>query len=156
MRILAAIVIVSFLVSPAKPTAMSPDRIFSENRNSVVRIFTNGVLNGCGFVVSEDGLIVTANHVVTTEESELSEPFSRIEVQQVGGSHPHYATVIDHSRVSDTALLQIHVAKSPHVSLGDLSKTKPFDTATLITFWPGSDVPLLLNGIVSGIGVQKV
>lgn len=136
-----------------KPPVLTPKEIFTKNRDAVVQIFVNSELSGCGFIISTNGLVVTANHVITTKESNFTEPFSTIEVRKVG-QKLRFATVIRHSNVSDTALLRIIADDLPHVTIGDARSVEPSDAGTMITFLPDSraGLPLLVTGSVSGIG----
>jgi S1-C subfamily serine protease len=148
--IVAAVI---FLFAPTNSPIVAPSEIFAKNKNAVVRIYVNGQIAGCGFIISADGLIVTANHVVTTEESGFTELGSPIEVEKAGERKSHYATVLDHSDTSDTALLRLIGYELPHVTIGDWTAIQPSNAVAIITFLPGSGLPLLLTGTVSGTGM---
>jgi S1-C subfamily serine protease len=60
----------------------SPERIFKKHKDAIVRIYVNGTFRGCGFVVSQDGLVVTAKHVITGAEFPSNIKAAGIEVQQ--------------------------------------------------------------------------
>ncbi len=143
-----------FLFGGDKVPTLTPSEIFARNSDAVVQIFVNGRISGCGFIVSSDGLVFTANHVVTTEESKFTEVSAEIEVRKIG-QRSHVATVISQSIPSDTALLRIIADDLPHVAIGDLKSVQPSSAATMITFLPDSraNVPLLVTGTVSGVGV---
>jgi len=144
------------LLGPPSSQMLSPGEIFEQNKEAVVRIFTPGDHTGCGFVISPDGLIVTANHVITTEESQYTEVASTIEVEKLGDKRSHIATVVAHSNRSDTALIRIIAAELHHTTLGDSNTIKPSDAATIVTFLPNPrqfQAQLLLIGNVSGTGM---
>jgi S1-C subfamily serine protease len=142
------------LFGPENAPTLTPSEIFTKNKDAIVQIFVNGELSGCGFIISADGLVITANHVVTTEESNFTQTFSTIEVRKLG-QRSHFATVVTHSDVSDTALLRIIADNLPYVALGSAQPIQPSSAATMITFLPDSrwNLPLLITGTVSGTGV---
>jgi S1-C subfamily serine protease len=143
---------ICFALGSNKPKEITPHEIFVQYKQAVVRIFVNGAINGCGFVVSSDGLIATANHVVTAEESGGTKSSENIEIQFLGEKRSHFATVLANSAQNDTAILRIPVDGLPHVELGDTSSVKEGDSTTLITYWPDGNLPLLITGPVSLIG----
>jgi S1-C subfamily serine protease len=151
-----AIAVFMFLFAGDKPATLTPKEIFERNDAAVVQIFVNNELSGCGFIVSADGLIITANHVVTTEESHFTETYSNIEVR-IPRQRTHPATVVAHSDVSDSAVLRIIVDGLPHVILEDSKAIEPSAPVAMITFLPDSrwNVPLLVTGSVSGTAMVR-
>jgi S1-C subfamily serine protease len=144
-------VVLVLLAGTASEQTFTPKKIFEQNKGAIVRIFVNGTISGCGFIVSGDGLIVTANHVIASAKPTQEQPFP-IAVEMLGQSKSHFATVADHSVSADVAVLRITGSGFPHVTLGDSTTVQVYDPTTLVTFWPAGNAPLLLTGIVSGIG----
>lgn len=146
--------LILLLAWQAKTAQVTPREIFDANNDATVRIYTNGAMNGCGFVVSEDGLVVTANHVVTTPESRFTQPFESIAVKI--GKREHPATIVKSSQVNDVALLRIIAAQLPHVKLGKCCEIWRSEPIFVIAYYPETEfhnIPLLLQGTVAGAGV---
>jgi len=67
----------------------SPARILQKNKDAVVRIYANGIFRGYGFVVSKDGLVITADHLIPSDENLPIRQPAEIEVEQRNGEKPH-------------------------------------------------------------------
>src|ERR1700694_5993120 len=135
----------------------SPANIFAANRDAIVQIFVDGSFSGCGFIISEDGFIATANHVVATEKSNFKEFASNIEVRiPKRGSHAArtIAPITDKSRNYDSAILKVEVGHLPFVKMGSLDEVKEADSLSLIVTWPQVG-EMLLSGSVSGKAFMK-
>lgn len=151
IRLIIASLILLPSITEATPQTLTPSEAFAKNKDAVVQIFVNNEFSGCGFIVSADGLVITANHVVTTADSDFTDVASKVEVKRIG-ERLHFATVISHSAVRDTAILRIISDGLPHVTLGDVESIQPSSAVTMITFLPDArwNVPLLVTGTVSG------
>jgi S1-C subfamily serine protease len=144
------LITVALLVCPVDGKVVSPKEIFEQNQSAVVRIFVNGNLSGCGFIVSEDGVVVTANHVVVGAD----ESKGGIMVERFGNTKQVPATLTDHSESTDTALLQIPGGRGfKHTYFGDTKSLEISEAVAVVTFWPTGKTPILLTGIISGIAV---
>lgn len=152
-RILLLLVVVPVYVSA---TELSPKDILAKNKDAVVQVFVNGIFSGTGFIISKDGLIVTANHVVTTSASEHSDLFSKITVTITRDHRDHYARaafpVTPQSKIHDVAVLKIEAADLPFVTLGDWNAVEDADPITVISSLLGYGSHLITTGIVSGKG----
>lgn len=131
---------------------MTSGEIYRSQQGAVVEICLGTQFSGNGFIISADGIIVTANHVVTTLESNHREYAANI-VVLVGGK-PYSATpvapIISSDQVNyDYALLKIPASHLPHVTLGNWQKLEIGDPLTIITSFP-SIGELMLQGTVSG------
>ena len=108
---------------------------------------------GAGFITSSDGTIVTANQVVTTEDSKFRQYASSIKVTVEGHPVPYDATPVS-AQVSedqvnfDTAAIKIQAANLPHVTLGSWKTTDVGDQLTILPSWPGLGC-LLLEGTIA-------
>src|ERR1700730_5910623 len=61
---------------------------------AIVQIYVNGDFSGVGFIVSSDGTIMTANHVITTRESGFRKYQPLIQAIVEGGSIRYPATPV--------------------------------------------------------------
>ena len=133
--------------------------IYRINCKAVVQIKTNEGF-GVGFIVSSDGTIMTANHVVTTRESLFNKYASRIEVAIAGQSQPYQARpVTDNPSAeavnSDSAVIKITASNPlPHLTLGSWDEVGVGDSLTILPSFPGLGC-LLLQGIVSAKAVTQ-
>ncbi len=99
---------------------------------------------GSGFIISEDGYIVTNNHVVSKAD--------KIDVILKGGKHAYRAKVIGTDPETDLALLKIDVKKKlPYLKFGDSDKMRPGDWVIAIGNPFGLD-HTVTAGIISAKG----
>ncbi|HUZ06668.1 MAG TPA: Do family serine endopeptidase [Candidatus Paceibacterota bacterium] len=99
---------------------------------------------GSGVIVSPDGYILTANHVVSGEEE--------IKVAFGDGSKKEYtAKVIGTDRLTDIAVLKIDATNLPAITLGDSDQLEVGDVVLAIgnPYGVGQTVTM---GIISGLG----
>ncbi len=83
-------------------------------------ITDEGSADGSGFLISEDGLIVTNNHVVTGPDRQ---PAEAIYVTLTNGKE-YTAELIGRDATSDLAVLRIKGGPFPYVQLGDSNDTQ--------------------------------
>ncbi len=102
---------------------------------------------GTGFIVTSDGYILTANHVV-------KEAKDKIQVRTIEGDKfkVYEAELISSNNDADVALLKINVNDLPHVDLGDYDKFEDGMSVGFIGFPLSMNLPLTNNGIISGKG----
>jgi S1-C subfamily serine protease len=124
-------------------------------QNAVVRIDGGGEIKGTGFIVSEDGLIVTANHVVRNQEGRLFSfitatlPDGRIEVATPA------ITLSPESIGQDYAVLKISVKdKLPFLEIGSSNEIQIGDDLTIIGF-PFSATGSNLKFCLAAIAASK-
>lgn len=136
-------------------TAVSPSQIFHAHRLAVVQIFRPDGVYGVGFIVSADGLVVTANHVATTRESNFTNFAQGIKVEvadAAGRINLYPATPVaqdSENRVNyDTVLLKIQAHGLPYVRMGTLNEVSIGDRVTIIPFIPQWH-RMMITGIVS-------
>lgn len=101
------------------------------------------VSNGSGFIIKEDGLILTNAHVVTNK------PHAKVEVRLHDGT-VYNGVVEDVDMQSDLATVRINAKKLPIMPLGNSSDLKPGEFVVAI----GSPLSLsntVTAGVVSGI-----
>jgi len=67
----------------------SPARILKKNKDAVVRIYVNGTFRGYGFVVSKEGLVITAYHLIASDDNSPTPKPTGIEVEERKGEKPH-------------------------------------------------------------------
>ena len=98
---------------------------------------------GTGFIVSEDGLILTNKHVVLDEEAEyivLTNSGERVE-----------ARVVAKDPVYDLAILRIEKEGLPVLDLGDSDQIKIGQTVVAIGYALGEFSNTVSKGVVSGL-----
>jgi S1-C subfamily serine protease len=92
MNIATVVFLGAFICFATSRTASandSPARILKKNKDAVVRIYVNGTFRGCGFVVSKDGLVITAYHLVASDDNLRTPKRTGIEVEERKGEKPH-------------------------------------------------------------------
>ena len=106
----------------AQSTSMTPQDVYEKYVNAVVAISNEGTTtnvfgqvsetasSGSGFIISEDGYIVTNNHVVADAQ--------KLTVTMTNGEE-YDATVIGADSENDVALIKIDATGLPTVSIGD-------------------------------------
>jgi S1-C subfamily serine protease len=134
--------------------------IYRTNCKAVVEIGVNGKFSGAGFIVSADGIIMTANHVVTTMESSFRQYANHIQVLVDGHATPFDATpligqISDDQVNYDAALVKITAPSPlPHVTLGSWQEVDISDPLTILPSWPGIGC-IALEGIVAKTGTVQ-
>lgn len=130
-------------VEPGEPMTVS--EIYATYSNSVVGIevsTASGSGAGTGFVITEDGYIVTCHHVIDSAE-DISVTFpdnTSLPAQLVGSDADN-----------DLAVLKIEATGLPTVVLGDSSKLNVGDTVTTIGNALGTLSNTTTTGIVSAL-----
>jgi S1-C subfamily serine protease len=154
-----AILLLVAVCTPIQAAQLSPKDILSKNRDAVVQIFVSGEFSGTGFIISQDGLVATANHVVTTEESKYMEFAKTIEIKIRGDKRLHFARpllpVTADSRNFDIAIVKMEKIGLPTVTLGDWNEAEEADPITVIASLYGTGETLVVNGIISAKGKSK-
>jgi len=142
-----------FSVSANAQNVLTRKEIYRSNCKAIVQISVNGNFSGVGFIVSDDGVVITANHVVASRESDFRKYADNITVLVEGNPTPYPATPvsaqISDDQVSyDSAIMKIEASKLPHVNLGTLDEISVSDTVTIIPSWPNIGC-IMLEGIVA-------
>lgn len=138
MSLLAAILIPTACLAQA-------DKIFNQNNKAVVVVMTydgagKAISQGSGFVVRQDGVIVTNYHVISDAKS--------IEIK-VGSRVLNVDRFIDLDKENDIAILKINANNLPIVKLGDLEKTRIGEKIYVISSPQGLE-NTISDGILSG------
>jgi S1-C subfamily serine protease len=110
-------------------------------------IFANNKVfsKGTGFIVTEDGYILTANHVVKEAKDKI-----QVRVTKDNRFESYEARLISFNSDADVSLLKITGSGFSHVSFGDYGKFKEGMGIGFIGFPLKFDSPLTNNGIISG------
>lgn len=103
---------------------------------------------GTGFVISEDGLILTNRHVVNDADASY-------EVILSDGTS-YEATVLARDRILDIAVLKVEAEGLPVAELGDSSKLEIGETVIAIGDALSEYRNTVTKGVVSGIGRRVV
>lgn len=119
-----------------------------EGRDYVVPKFEKGkektkVGGGSGFLVSEDGYILTSQHVVADTEADYAVVFEPTKT--------YSAKVISRDPISDIAILKIKVKNFPCLELGDSDKIELGETVVAVGNALGEFSDTLSAGIISGV-----
>lgn len=146
-----AFIFLTNCVNGQKP--LTGKEIYLNNRNAVVQIYQGDDFSGTGFIVSADGLVITANHVVATRESGFREYSPNVSVLVSGREKPYPAKYVadrisEDQRNYDFALLKITASGLPYVKLGGWGETDIGDEITIIPSLPGFGT-MMLRGIVA-------
>lgn len=134
--------------------------IYGANCPAVVQIYIGRNFSGVGFLISPDGVIATANHVVTTRESNFRQYATPIQVQIFGNPYPFGAeplTAISDDQVNyDSALIKVTApTQLPHVSIGDWKEADVSDHVTIVPSWPGIGCMALDGTVTSSVVAQS-
>lgn len=143
-------------LSAKSQNVLTGKEIYRINCGAIVQVYVNEFFSGVGFIVSGDGLIMTANHVVTTPESKRKGYASNIKVVVPGKPTPYPAdpvatTVSDDQANYDSAIIRIKADKLPQVALGDWVGVDVGDPVTILPSFPGYGC-ILLEGTISAKG----
>jgi serine protease Do len=116
----------------------------------------DGVGEGSGVIIREDGYILTNNHVVSNALADNSNKLnegSKIEVILPSNKEKSYvATVVGCDSKTDIAVLKIEATGLPAAELGDSDKVKSGELAIAIGNPGGLDyMGSVTSGIISGI-----
>jgi len=117
-------------------------RFFGPNGPGGARPRGGGESHGSGFVISNDGYILTNNHVVDGAEKVIVRLSDRRELD---------AKVVGTDKTSDIALLKVNATGLPTVSIGDSAKLKPGQWVVAIGSPFGFD-HTVTHGVVSYVG----
>ncbi len=98
---------------------------------------------GSGFIVTDDGFIVTNKHVVTDEAAEYTVLLNN------GDKHP--AKVLARDPLNDLAVLKIEVKDLPTLSFGDSDALKPGQSVIAIGNALGEFRNTVSTGVISGL-----
>ena len=99
---------------------------------------------GTGFIVSQDGLIITNRHVVEDRNAEY-------EVITQDGTQ-YDVTQIDRDPTNDLALLKIEATDLPQLELGDSTALKTGQFVVAIGTALGEYRHTVTTGVISGLG----
>ena len=147
-----AATIVGGSVAPGE--ALSPAQVYAQNVNSVVAISTTvsvpgyfgqstGSSSGSGFILSEDGYVITNYHVI--------EGASAVSVITHGGDS-YAAKVVGHDSNNDVAILKVEAQGLPAVTMGSSGELIIGDMVVAIGNPLGELASTQTVGYVSGIG----
>jgi S1-C subfamily serine protease len=161
---IALVLVASFLILAVSTNAqnvLTRKEIYNTNRDAVVQIYVGDNFSGTGFIVSADGTIVTANHVVATRDSHYREYAGQIMVLvfRKGIATPYPATPIA-AQISadqvnyDFVKLKIEATALPFVKMGDWDEVDIDSEITVIPSFPGPGT-LMLHGTVSSKGAFR-
>ena len=152
---LLVVFLVSTTVARCQKTR-TPQEIYVAARYAVVQISSDGHFRGNGFIVSSDGTIVTANHVITTSESHFKTYLSDLAVDVVASNGvkktypatPTNAEVSDDQVIHDSATLKIDAPGLTHVTMGSWDEIDIGAPITIVSSFEGLGI-LLLEGHVA-------
>jgi S1-C subfamily serine protease len=150
-KVFLLVAICSLTFTACAQKKMTSREIYEANRGAIVEIGIGDRFSGNGFIVSSDGIILTANHVVATTESRLRQYAANLNVAINGkmySAKPVSDTISDDMANFDFAFLKIDGTGFAHVSLGSWDEVEPGDTVTIFPAWPEMGF-ILLEGTIS-------
>jgi S1-C subfamily serine protease len=161
-RTLVPVVAACLSLGAYAQNVLTGKEIYRINCGAVVQIQTkDGTFEGLGvgFITSADGIVMTANHVVTTRDSKFRRYVSDIKVWVNGKADSYPATPIanqvsDDQANYDAAVLKIAAPGLPHVTIGNWSEIEIGDPLIIIPSYPGIGC-IMLNGIVALKGTAQ-
>lgn len=135
---------------------MTPAQVYAQNVNSTVGITTSVTTNywgfqttsaaaGSGFIISEDGYILTNYHVIQDSNS--------ITVRLYDGTS-YEATVIGHDSANDIAVIKVEAENLTPVVIGSSEKMYVGDTVVAIGNPLGELTFSLTKGVISAMDRQ--
>src|ERR1700754_4740394 len=127
--------------SNATPGVMSPHDVYESAKDSVAYI-TTGEGTGSGFVVSDDGYIVTNAHVVEGANGQIK--------AKVGDGKTLDAKLVGQDASTDLALLKVDASNLKPLALGDSSTVQVGDPTYAIGNPFGLD-RTLTTGVISAL-----
>ena len=98
---------------------------------------------GSGFIVSENGYVMTSNHVV----SDLTADYTVI----LDPKHKYPAKVLSRNPINDTAVLKIEGERFPYLDMADSGKIELGEEVVAVGNALGEFTDTLSAGIVSGL-----
>jgi len=98
---------------------------------------------GSGFIVSQDGYVLTSNHVVSEKEADYTV------IYEPNKTYP--AKVISRDPISDVAVLRIQGKNFPYLELADSDKIELGETVIAIGNALGEFHDTVSTGVVSGL-----
>ena len=129
-------------------TLLTPGQVYAQNVNAVVAVsgtisngYAEGYSAGTGFIISEDGYVVTNHHVIDGAQS--------LKVT-LHNEEEYPATVVGFESTNDIALLKIE-GKFPCVKMGKSADLRVGDQVVAIGNALGTFSSSLTVGYVSGV-----
>lgn len=123
----------------APPSAGNPDS--GSNKGESKKTQVGG---GTGFIISQDGLILTNKHVVSDESAEYS--------VITNGGKEYFAKILATDFLNDLAVVKIEAKNLPVVEFGDSDSLELGQTVIAIGNSLGEYKNTVTKGVVSGIG----
>ena len=107
------------------------------------RVEKTQIGGGSGFIVSENGYVLTSNHVVsdtTAEYTVILDP-----------KHKYHAKILSRNPINDTAVLKIEGSKFPYLRMANSDKIQLGEDVVAVGNALGEFTDTLSAGIVSGL-----
>ena len=128
---------------------LTPSQVYAQNVNAVVMVYASvktgnqvaGISTGSGFIISEDGYVLTNYHVV--------EGADVVSITTPGGDE-YDANVIGSDATNDVALLKVEATGLPYVALGNSDELIVGDQVVAIGNPLGELTSTMTVGYVSG------
>lgn len=114
-----------------------------EDKKNKLKLEKTKIGGGSGFIVSEDGYVMTSNHVV----SDTTADYTVILDQK----HKYPAKVLSRNPINDTAVLKIDGERFPYLELANSNEIDLGEEVVAIGNALGEFTDTLSTGIVSGL-----
>jgi S1-C subfamily serine protease len=155
--LIASVITCLFSLSASAQNKLTSGDIYRLNHEAVVQINVGESFSGDGFLISSDGIIATANHVVATRDSHFREYSHNLSVVAFSGNtFRAYPAVPIVSPISadqanyDYAFLKITGNGFSHVQMGDWNQIEIGSSLVIIPSFPNVGPSMMLEGTVSG------
>ncbi len=158
-KLLSALLILTFW-TPRAETEPLPD-VIEQIKTSVVAVGTfhikrkpRSLFNGTGALISSDGLIVTANHVIDAIAQENQLDYLRVYLYKDSTKRGYAAKVVSQNSRNDLAIIKIEGTDFPYLKKGDSTKLREGDSIAFTGYPYGIQLglhPTTHTGIISSI-----
>lgn len=116
---------------------------------NILQVHNGFVSSGSGFFVSDDGLILTAAHVILADTATVPHPVAQeLLVHVYPENQAHAATVVGFDRMYDVALIKVPMTGHAFLELEDSREAKPGEMIVTLGQPSGFHVQSVTMGVI--------